>query len=168
MLPNPLYHSFVKGGEIAGSIAALSTVIGWLIRSAWRAGSGVVNVNKNVGLLMTNHLPHILGAIETVQRSQDQVAGDVKILKIGHTDIVKRFDELNGAFIQHLENASRESITVETKRVTLAKESNQRLSDLENVQTDVRLANLEAADLTKEFVAHAQKPENEISDNIKL
>lgn len=142
MSPHPLYHSFLKGGEIAGSIAAIGTVAGYLIRSAWNAGKGVVTANRNLTLMMTNHLPHIQGAIETVQRGQTQMSGDISFLKIKTADAIKSVDTLHDAFLRHLENGSRESIQIETRRVTLAKESNARITKLEDA-VDPRLMTLE-------------------------
>jgi hypothetical protein len=141
-----MYHSFYKGGEIAGSLAALGAVIGWISRFIWRAGKGVVDINKNVNLLMDTYFPALRGSVETMQRAQDSMGADVKMLKFNHAETVKSFDNLHDAFIMHLENASREHVQIETRRISLAVESNARITSLENVAADPRLVSLEEAD----------------------
>lgn len=95
---------------------ALST-LGGLIYGGFNWLRQISETNKNVGLLMTNHLPHISATLQGQDKSLADLKSDVRNIdtkvagisqRVG--DMAEDFHSLENSFIQHLENAEKKEI----------------------------------------------------------
>lgn len=90
-------------------------------RAADESQKLVADTNKNVLLLMENHLPHIQKAIETHDATLVSMQSDFRNMDTKLDGVQTRLDDsketihrLGEAFVRHLENSAKEA--KETKR----------------------------------------------------
>lgn len=116
MHPSPEFiKQLLLWSKICGAISTLGAVIyggfNWLRQ--------ISETNKNVNLLMTNHLPHIGATLQGQDASLLELKSDIRDIDTKVSSVSQRvdgmttsFQSLEGAFIQHLENSGKK----ETKK----------------------------------------------------
>lgn len=119
-----LSPEFIKHLLLWSKIGASVSTLAGLIYGGFNWLRQISETNKNVNLLMTNHLPHIGATLQGQDASLLELKSDIRDIdtKVGGVSqrvegMTTSFQSLEGAFIQHLENASKKETKKKSRRV---------------------------------------------------
>lgn len=109
---NPHFlQKFIFWGEVAGAVVSFVGFV-TLIYKWFKA---VTETNRNVNLVMTNHLPHLATSLESHGAALEGIRRDVVALDTNVKGLDQRIDDtkkavttLGAMFVTHLENTSAE------------------------------------------------------------
>lgn len=106
-----LWANLILAGKVAGGITSIGgltlLIINWFRK--------VSETNRNVTLLLNNHIPHVQTALDTHGQTLIAIGSDVRSLGTEIQGVSRRLDDtrtgvhtLGESFLRHLEAASHE------------------------------------------------------------
>ena len=122
MTPEFIKH-FILAGKIAGAVSAIGGLFYGIIRWLTSMYRKVSTIGTSIDTLTNNHLPHIQKSLDDHGTALSAMKVDIHDMdtKIGVygeriDETKKSVDSLGTAFIQHLENASKEKIIMRKRK----------------------------------------------------
>lgn len=108
---NPELIKLIFWGKVAGGATAIGSIVWGFIK--WLGQ--ISETNRNVTLLASNHIPHLQDALDAHGAALHGIKSDVRDLGTTIEGVSQRLDDtragvhtLGEAFLNHLENASKE------------------------------------------------------------